>query len=172
MAPWVAGVVLAASITGPGCRDSDLPLAPPNLLPVAVDDTALTDEDVPVDIQVLLNDGDPDPGDTPLVASATDGSLGTVSVSGDGTYLTYTPGADLNGPDTFTYTISDGRGGLDTATVTVTITALNDPPTAVAEVVPTAVDAPVIVSVLANDTDPDADVLSIDSFTPPSGCVV
>mgnify|MGYP003311649521 CR=1 FL=1 len=48
---------------------------------------------------------------------------------GDGTY-TYTPNADFNGSDTFTYIISDGNGGSDTAMVTVTVNPVNDAPVA------------------------------------------
>jgi hypothetical protein len=44
--------------------------------------------------------------------------------------VTYTPNANYFGPDSFTYTISDGNGGTDTATVSVTVTSVNDPPVA------------------------------------------
>ena len=56
----------------------------------------------------------------------TDGAHGTVTCTP--TTCTYTPAADYSGPDSFTYTISDGHGGTDTATVTMTVTAGNDAP--------------------------------------------
>jgi uncharacterized repeat protein (TIGR01451 family) len=87
--------------------------------PVAVDDSATTDADTPVTIDVLHNDSDPD-GDTLTVASVTQGTHGSVTNNGDD--VTYTPDPGFSGADSFTYTVSDGNGGTDTATVTVTIT--------------------------------------------------
>ena len=55
---------------------------------------------------------------------------GTVSCTAGGT-CTYTPAANYFGPDSFTYTISDGHGGTDTATVSITVTPVQDDPTAV-----------------------------------------
>ncbi|WP_372993977.1 tandem-95 repeat protein, partial [Sulfitobacter sp.] len=97
--------------------------------PVALDDLVSTDEDVPVTINVLLNDSDPD-GDELTIVSNTNTSNGTLVLNGDGTF-TYTPNENYNGPDSFTYTISDGNGGTDTATVTITVNAVNDAPVAV-----------------------------------------
>ncbi len=54
---------------------------------------------------------------------------GSVALNAGGT-VTYTPRADYNGADSFPYTISDGHGGTDTATVFLTITPVNDPPVA------------------------------------------
>ena len=50
-------------------------------------------------------------------------------VNANGT-LTYTPDADFNGSDSFTFKANDGTGGFDTATVTLTVTAVNDAPVA------------------------------------------
>lgn len=99
-----------------------------NVPPVANDDEVITNEDTPVVISVLANDTDANDDDL-NVASATDGANGTVSLNGDGT-VTYTPDADFNGVDSFTYTVSDGNGGFDTATVDVVINPVNDAPTA------------------------------------------
>ena len=97
-----------------------------NTPPVAGDDEAVTDEDTPVYIPILDNDSDAD-GDELTVALG-DPSNGSVVFDGEG-YL-YTPDADFNGDDSFTYTISDGNGGSDTATVSITVTAVNDAPDA------------------------------------------
>ena len=101
--------------------------------PDAVDDMAITDEDSSVVIQVLPNDSDPD-GDPLEVVSFTQPELGTVSQNIDGTF-TYDPNGQFDGlavgesaTETFTYTISDGQGGSDMATVNVTINGINDPP--------------------------------------------
>jgi len=88
--------------------------------PTAVDDSATTDEDVPVIINVLVDNGlgtdsDPDTGDilTPVVGS--DPLNGEVTLNTDGTF-TYTPDSNFVGQDSFVYTVSDGNGGTDTAT--------------------------------------------------------
>jgi hypothetical protein len=96
--------------------------------PVAVDDSATTDEDTPVDVNVLANDSDPD-GDTLTVSdydtSSTQG--GTVNCADTGV-CTYNPPAGFNGTDTFAYTASDGNGSTDTATVAVIVNPPTPPP--------------------------------------------
>ncbi|WPF87483.1 ExeM/NucH family extracellular endonuclease [Cyanobacterium aponinum AL20118] len=92
--------------------------------PMAVDDELITDEDTPDAIALLTNDTDID-GDDLTVTEVTNGENGTVTNNNDGT-VTYTPNADFNGEDSFTYTISDGNGGTDTATVNVTVNPVND----------------------------------------------
>ncbi|UCG15470.1 MAG: tandem-95 repeat protein [Phycisphaerales bacterium] len=142
---------------------------PANANPVAVDDVGITTvEDTPVTTEDLLaNDTDPD-GDPLTVDSFTQPAHGGVVYNGDGTF-TYTPDANFSGEDSFTYTVSDGRGGTDTATVTVTVNSQNDPPLAGDDSVSTTEDTPVTTGdVLANDTDPDGDLLAVDSFTQPS----
>lgn len=87
--------------------------------PVAVNDSAITNEGTPVIIDVLDNDSDPDVGDILTVDSVTQGTNG--SVANNGSYVTYTPDPGFNGTDSFNYTVSDGNGGTDIATVTVDI---------------------------------------------------
>ena len=94
--------------------------------PTANNDSATTDEDTPVDVNVLANDVEPD-GDTLNVVSVTQGTNGTVSVNPDKT-IHYAPALNFFGSDSFTYTIDDGHGGQSTATVNVTINAVNDAP--------------------------------------------
>jgi hypothetical protein len=94
--------------------------------PTANNDTATTDEDTPVDVNVLANDTEPD-GDTLSVVSVTQGANGAVTVNPDKT-VKYAPAANFFGSDSFTYTIDDGHGGQSTATVNVTINAVNDAP--------------------------------------------
>ncbi|MGH9176330.1 MAG: Ig-like domain-containing protein, partial [Vicinamibacterales bacterium] len=90
-----------------------------NAAPIASDNEATTDEDTPVIIDVLANDSDPD-GDILSVANVTHPLNGTAILNADGT-VTYTPAADFHGTDSFTYTVSDGQGGTDTATVTLNV---------------------------------------------------
>ncbi|MCP4967152.1 MAG: tandem-95 repeat protein, partial [bacterium] len=89
-----------------------------NASPAAVDDSDSTPQDTAVVIDVLANDTDPET-DPLTVDSVTQGSNG--SVVNNSTDVTYTPNASWTGIDAFTYTASDGNGGFDTATVTVTV---------------------------------------------------
>ena len=91
-----------------------------NDAPTAAADTATTAVDTAVIKDVLANDSDPDTTDTLSVSAVTQGASGTVVNNGDGT-VTYTPNAGVIGLDSFTYDISDGNGGSDAATVSVTV---------------------------------------------------
>jgi hypothetical protein len=97
-----------------------LPGQEPNLMPVAEDDEAITNEHTPVVIDVLDNDYDPDVGDTLAVDSVTQGTNGYVAIVDD-QHVSYGPELGFNGIDYFTYTVSDGKGGIDTANVRVTV---------------------------------------------------
>ncbi|NQV44676.1 MAG: tandem-95 repeat protein, partial [Rhodospirillales bacterium] len=152
------------------------PPPPANVAPVAGADTATTDEDTGVTINVLANDTDAD-GGTLSVTGATlpAGVDGTVVVNADGT-VSFTPGTGFDAlgvGDTqdvaITYTISDGQGGTSTSTATVTVTGSNDGPVASADTVTTNEDTGVTINVLANDTDLDGDILSVTSATIPDG---
>jgi len=96
-----------------------------NTAPVADDDIATTNEDAPVVVQVLDGDTDAD-GDTLTVTAAGPATNGGVSHTTNS--VTYIPNSNFNGFDSFTYSISDGNGGSDSATVTVTVNPINDPP--------------------------------------------
>ncbi len=144
--------------------------------PTAVDDTATVAEDSSATtIDVLANDTDPDGGPAKTIASATDPANGTVAVAGDNLSLTYTPDAgycnSVSGPpDTFDYTLSPGS---DTATVSVTVTCDDDPPTAVDDTATVAEDSgPTLINVLANDTDTDGGPKTIASATDPTNGTV
>ena len=139
--------------------------------PDADPDVAETPEDTPVVIDVLANDTDPD-GDTLTISGTPTAVNGTVTVNGDGT-LTYTPNSNYHGTDTITYTVTDPSGLTSTTTVAVTVTPVNDAPDAVDDRASTAVDTPVTIAVLVNDTDVDGDTLSVlGTPTSPNGTVV
>ena len=96
-----------------------------NDAPEAADDTASVNEDSAITIDVLFNDGDVD-GDSLTIVGASEPANGSIAlVAGE---FVYTPDADFFGTDSFTYTIADGNGGFDTATVDVTVNAVNDAP--------------------------------------------
>ena len=91
-------------------------------LPTAVNDSATTTVDTAVSINVTVNDSDSD-GGTITVQSVTQGANGAVTINGNNTSVTYTPNTGYTGSDSFNYTISDGQGATDTATVNVTVNA-------------------------------------------------
>ena len=139
---------------------------PVNDDPVANDDDVTVDEDDVVTISPLGNDTDVD-GDTITIESFTQPTNGTLTDNGDGTF-DYEPDDGYNGPDSFTYTVSDGNGGTDTATVNITVNPVNDDVVAEDDSENTTILSPVVIAVLDNDSDPDGDDLSIDSFTQPA----
>jgi VCBS repeat-containing protein len=129
---------------------------PPNRPPNALDDSIHTTEDTAGSVNVLANDSDPD-GDTVSLVGTTNGSNGTVSCAGG--VCIYTPAPDFNGSDSFTYTITDGRGGTSTGTVNVTVAPVNDAPVAWNDSFAIDEDSSLTVSapgVLVNDTDEDS----------------
>ena len=79
---------------------------------------ATANEDTAVTTNVLANDTFEG---SPVVTAVTQGANGTVVNNGDGT-VTYTPNADFNGTDSYTYTVTSG-GVTETATVNVTVNA-------------------------------------------------
>lgn len=105
-----------------------LALALDNRAPVAVADEAMTTEGTTVDIDVLANDVDPD-GDPLTVTGASAPANGTATVAADGQSVTYAPNDGFAGTDQFVYTVEDGRGGVATAAVTVTVQEACVPPT-------------------------------------------
>lgn len=138
--------------------------------PDAIDDAATVAEDSGANtIDVLANDSfTPDAGETLTVSAVTQGANGSVAITGGGTTVSYTPNANYFGPDSFTYTISDGNGGTDTATVNITVTNVNDPPDAIDDAATVAEDSgATTINVLANDTFvPDAgETLTITAVT-------
>lgn len=127
---------------------------------IALDDTGTTNRNQPVDIEVAGNDSGTDFSVTD-VGTPTNGT-----VQANGSTVTYTPNRDFVGSDAFTYTITDVDGQTATATVTVTVNAANQNPIANDDTGETAKETPVVIDVLANDTDADDDALTIVSVDP------
>ncbi|MBY8975352.1 tandem-95 repeat protein [Rhodobacteraceae bacterium NNCM2] len=141
---------------------SDAPVngAASNLVPNAEDDAATTEPNTPVVVDVLANDSDPDGSIDPTsVVIVTGPSSGTVDVDPVTGEVTYTPNGGFTGRDSFTYTVSDGEDVSDPATVNVTVMEpLNQPPVAANDQAQTDEDTPVVVDVLANDSDADGTI--------------
>ncbi|MCK5829036.1 MAG: tandem-95 repeat protein, partial [Methylococcales bacterium] len=90
-----------------------------NKAPEAVDDSASAEGGEKVVVDVLGNDTDPN-GDDLTITNVADPEHGTAVITGDGK-ISYTPDVNFNGTESFEYTISDGNGGTDTATVVVDV---------------------------------------------------
>jgi hypothetical protein len=140
---------------------------PINDRPTAVADGYTTAEDVPLVVAapgLMANDVDAD-GDT-LTPSVTDPPLhGTLTILPTGGF-TYTPAANYAGLDKFAYKLSDGTVDSIPTDVSLKITAVNDPPTAVADPLYTVgknkpLTVPTGSGILINDTDPDGDILTV-----------
>lgn len=149
------------------------PIQAANQAPVTLADSGSTSFGVPLTLNLLSNDSDPD-GDVPLtIVDLTQpaSGLGSVALSGS-TAVVYTPPPVVNAPliATFSYKAQDSKGlKSDATTVTVNV-APNQPPTALNDSAAT-LGVPVTINVLANDTDPEGNVpLAVASVTqPPAG---
>ncbi|WP_371346033.1 cadherin-like domain-containing protein [Ancylobacter sp. IITR112] len=151
--------------------------ARPNGTPSAEDDRLYALQDKPVTASLaslLANDADPE-SDTLSIVSVQEASHGTVALV-DGKVV-FTPAAGFTGDASFTYTVSDGKGGTDTATVTVAVraqpnrapVAANDSGFSTKAGMAATLAAALL---LANDTDADADTLSIQSVASGTGGTV
>ena len=137
-----------------------LVMQPVNDAPVAVNDARNTVEDSPVTIAVRGNDTDVD-GDVLTVSAVTQGANGTVTIDPATGNPIYTPNANFNGTDTFTYTVRDPSGGTSTATVTVMVTPSNDAPVATNDSFTSSEDAPATIVARGNDNDIEGDTLTV-----------
>jgi hypothetical protein len=138
-----------------------------NDVPIAAGETIYGQEDQVQYIAASLltqNDYDAD-GDALSIASAYGASHGTVYASGAG--VVYVPQANYYGTDQFTYTVSDGRGGTANAMAYLNIASVNDAPTGFGEQLSPMAQGSTLqqsfASLLANDSDPDGDALTISS---------
>ena len=143
-----------------------------NDAPVATNDSYSTNEDTPLTIAapgVLANDTDIDsPTLTAVLVTAP--AHGTVALTANGSF-TYTPAANYNGADSFTYKANDGSLDSNVATVSIAIAAVNDAPVAANDSYATNEDAALTVAapgVLANDTDIDSPTLTAVVVTAPA----
>ncbi|NJO45928.1 MAG: tandem-95 repeat protein [Oscillatoriales cyanobacterium RM2_1_1] len=146
--------------------------APGNTPPDAVDDDPLDltqDTDLPITpAQLLANDTDPN-RDPLTIISVQDPQNGTVVRDPATGNITFTPTPGYTGPASFTYTVDDGNGGTDTATVTLTVNpAPNQSPVADDDAVNTPFNTPIAIDVLEGDTDPESDSLTITSVSNPA----
>ncbi|MDP9463728.1 MAG: Ig-like domain-containing protein, partial [Actinomycetota bacterium] len=134
---------------------------PPN----AIDDSVTARSGNTVTIPVTFNDYDPD-GDAIAALDVQPAGHGTTNVL-DGTSVAYMPEPGFSGTDSFQYTIVDEHGKQDSANVSVQLfpaDSANRPPIARPDRVKTRVGRPITIDVLANDIDPERDILSVPTF--------
>ena len=148
-----------------------------NQPPVAVDDNDHeTHQGRPLVIHVVGNDEDPD-NDVLLVSSVESlaGGDADIRATVDGSSIQITPAPEFVGTLRFVYTITDGRGGSDSASGTVVVAQRdgsdNQPPVAVTDVAAITAGERGIIDVLLNDTDPDGDSLVVVEATAPQGTI-
>ncbi|MBM5110377.1 tandem-95 repeat protein, partial [Vibrio parahaemolyticus] len=153
-------------VTSGGVSESttvSVDVTPVNDAPVAKDDTAITDEDTPVTIDVLPNDNDIDGDKLSIQSASVPEAQGKVEIV-DGK-LVFTPAENFNGDAEITYTVTDGEL-TDAAKVTVTVNPVNDAPTikvdAVESITEDAVSTDTVVATLTvRDTDTPEDQLTV-----------
>lgn len=147
------GVELTASVT--------IQVTDVNDPPVALNDTFSVFRNSTVNVlEVLANDtsGVDDPNaETLTITSVSTGSAGgTIAIGSSGLTITYTPASEFQGTESFTYTLSDGRGGTTTGSVTVSVDVQNPPPTPQNDSFTLEEDAAIATyDVLQNDTTND-----------------
>ncbi|MEN2269138.1 tandem-95 repeat protein [Vibrio diabolicus] len=157
-------------VTSGGVSESttvNVDVTPVNDAPVAKDDTAITDEDTPVIIDVLPNDTDVDGHELSIQSASVPSVQGTVEII-DGK-LVFTPAENFNGDAEITYIVTDGEL-TDEAKVTVTVNPVNDAPTikvdAVESITENAVSTDTVVATLEvadSDTPEDQLTVSLDN---------
>lgn len=159
-------------------------VTPVNDDPVAADDAFTVAEDSTTVLSVLADNGngadtdiEGDPFAITAVGAPSQG--GNAAINGAGNGLIYTPAANFFGVETFSYTISDGQGGVDSAVVTMTVTAVNDAPVAQDDAFSVTMNSSSnVLAVLADngngaDMDVDIDAITITSVgTPDNGGTV
>jgi len=138
----------------------------PNRPPVAGRDRITATTGVPVTIDLVANDSDPD-GDPITVTALGTPEHGSLSFLGQGR-VSYTSAPGFEGIDRFDYTIGDGRGGFATGEVEILVSRSNAAPVAHDDGATTEAGTPVTLDLLANDTDPDGDPLTLVGLSVPA----
>jgi len=162
-------IVFAVDI-GQTNLDAIPPEPPANQAPSAEDDAPTTPYNTAVTIDVLANDSDPENQALTItgVNSLTGANVEIVTDAGK-QKVKYTPKSDLSGAtESFTYTVKDSLGATDSATVTVSVGA-QQAPDAVDDAPETPYNTPVLIDVLANDSDPEGQAFTIESVSSSPG---
>ena len=139
-------------------------IKPNNQPPVANNQSVTTNEDTSITITLTGSDADGDSLTFTVTSGPSNGSLDTTTpatkadrVSAD---VIYTPTLNFNGPDSFTFMVNDGITDSNTATISITVNAVNDPPIADAGPDQTANVDETVTFDGSNSTDPDGTIAS------------
>ena len=124
-----------------------------------------TPEGTTLTLDVLTAAGVTDPSNLAVTVKSVGTPKNGSTTIGTGGSITYTPNKFYNGPDSFTYVVTDANGGTAAGTVKVTVTFVDNPPTANPDTAVTPIGTPVTVDVLAHDTDPDIGTVHGDKLT-------
>jgi Bacterial Ig domain len=117
------------SPTAPSLPSGEPPLPVCNRPPTAQAQSATTKEDTSVTLTLTGSDPDSDPLTFSIVTPPAHGTLGPLTApTSTSVQVVYTPAANFNGADSFTFQVDDGQGGHNTATVSLTVTPVNDAP--------------------------------------------
>ncbi|HYJ87102.1 MAG TPA: DNA/RNA non-specific endonuclease, partial [Pyrinomonadaceae bacterium] len=140
--------------------------------PGTANQSATTPEDTPVEITLeAVRPSNTTTLTFSIVTGPTNGSLGSIGTSSCvdlecSATVTYTPGTNYNGPDSFTFKVNDGTQDSNTSTVTITVNSVNDDPDAVDdEATVTEESGANTINVLANDSDSDGGTLTVTAIT-------
>ncbi len=135
-----------------------------NIAPIANDDNATVVAGVATNINYLINDSDPDGEVSELTLSSytPNGITGTFTNNADGS-LTVEITEGFSGSGSIDYTIVDADGATASATIFITVNDPNTAPVAVDDNYFTNMNRPRTINLLANDSDPDGDVITLDS---------
>ena len=150
----IAAVDLYANGTSAVYYD-DISLQSMNQAPVAQNQSVTNAEDTTKAITLIGTDADNDALTYTIVANPAHGTL-----SGTSSNVTYTPATNYNGSDSFTFRVSDSKTNSNVATVSLTVTPVNDAPTVIVSASPTNETAPLAVNFTAIGTDVDGDPLT------------
>ena len=145
------------------CSDATLIITviPVDDQPVAVNDNISTNEDTPISGSISSNDTPSGDGGS-IWSVVTPPSNGTLTMTARGEY-TYTPNSNWSGTEAITYQVCDADGDCSNATLIITVIPVNDSPIAVNDVNATFINKPVSGGVLINDSDPDHDILTVNT---------
>ncbi len=135
-------------------------IGPPNHVPVADPQSVTTPEDTPLGIVLTGSDPDGNPISFTVVSGPSQGILTGIAPD-----LTYTPALNCNGSDNFSFIVDDGIDSSPPAEVNISVSPVNDAPTAISQSINTLQSVPV--SIMLSGSDVDGDNLTYSILTQP-----
>lgn len=136
-------------------------VSPVNDAPIANNQVVTTNEDTSLPITLTGNDIDGNPLTYAIITPPVHGNL-----TGSGSSITYTPALNYGGPDNFTFTVNDGLLTSNVATISITVTPVNDTPIAADQIVTTPED--VVTAIMLSGTDTEGSLLTYTIVSPPA----